>query len=113
MISAVKPTAMTTETRPNANIRIEVVHALPEAYQSLWLVLDSGARVADALEQAGRQGFLDLVEVDASRLAIFSRLVDASTPLRDGDRIEVLRPLQADPKQARRNRALGSGPRKR
>jgi putative ubiquitin-RnfH superfamily antitoxin RatB of RatAB toxin-antitoxin module len=104
---------VTIETSPGAAIRVELVYALPEAYQSLRLVLGSGARVSDALAEAGRQGFLNPVAVDPSRLAIFSRPVEESTPLRDGDRIEVLRPLQADPKQARRNRALGSGPRKR
>ena len=45
---------------------------------------------------------------DDAGLAIFGQRVDGSTPLRDGDRVEITRPLVCDPKVARRARAAGS-----
>jgi hypothetical protein len=44
-------------------------------------------------------------EIDPQKLAIFSRPAEPDSVLRDGDRVEILRPLIADPKQARRARA--------
>ena len=86
-------------------LRVEVVYALPERYWSVRLELPGGATVADALALAGKQpGFVG-VDVEPAGLAVFSRPVTSDTPLRDGDRVEILRPLLADPKQARRERA--------
>lgn len=100
---------MTTDTP----IRVEVVYALPDRYWSVPLELASGATVSQALALAGIERLAADIEVDPARLAIFSRPVQPSTVLRDGDRVEILRPLLADPKQARRARAVESSPRKR
>jgi putative ubiquitin-RnfH superfamily antitoxin RatB of RatAB toxin-antitoxin module len=67
--------------------------------------LPDGATVAQALERAGGQGFAAAAQDAPGMLAIFGRLVAPATRLRDGDRIELLRPLQADPKERRRQRA--------
>ncbi|HMB58254.1 MAG TPA: RnfH family protein [Arenimonas sp.] len=93
-------------------MRVDVVYALPERYWSLMLTLPEGAVVADALAMIGKEKEANDWEVDATRLAIFSRPVTAETRLRDGDRLELLRPLLADPKQARRERASGPGKRR-
>ena len=64
----------------------------------------AGSTVADALRSAAiaqRTGSVP----DADGLAIFGRRVDGSTRLREGDRIEITRPLLRDPKAARRDRA--------
>jgi putative ubiquitin-RnfH superfamily antitoxin RatB of RatAB toxin-antitoxin module len=47
--------------------------------------------------------------VDAAMLAIFGNTATPESLLHDGDRVEVLRPLVADPKQARRERAKSAG----
>ena len=93
-----------------AGLRVQVVYALPERCWTVELALPEGARVAEAL--AG----LDPAElpagaVDPSRLAVFGRTATLETRLHDGDRVELLRPLVADPKQARRERARGAGKR--
>lgn len=62
--------------------------------------LPAGARVADALVAAG---WSDLADI--SGYAIFGQRAQSDTVLQDGDRVELLRPLQADPKEARRRRA--------
>ena len=96
---------MTIDSSGGAKIRVQVVHALPERYWSVRLELPGGATVAEALAAAAMDQQLAELDVDPSRLAIFSRPVQLSTVLRDGDRLELLRPLLADPKQARRERA--------
>ncbi len=88
-------------------LSIEVIYALPERAWSLRLRLAAGATVADALAQARPRLLEEIPELEISeqRLAIFGRAVRPESPLHDGDRLELLRPLVADPKQARRQRA--------
>jgi len=90
-----------------ANIRVEVIYALPDRYWSVRLEMPEGSRVGEALQAARSQ--LPEVSIDESRLAVFSRSVTLENMLKDGDRLEILRPLIADPKQARRERAANSG----
>lgn len=104
---------MTTEQAGDGGMRVEVVYALPERYWSVQLRLPEASTVADALSRARLELVEGVADVDPGRLAIYSRLVLPSTILRDGDRLEVLRPLTADPKLSRRNRALESTPRKK
>lgn len=84
-------------------ITIEVVHALPEQAERIRLQLASGTTLAQALTHAA------VLEIwpDAPALAagIFGKRCEPSQRLRDGDRIELYRPLLADPKAARRERA--------
>lgn len=95
---------MTIESAPGT-IRVEVVYALPERAWSWALELPVGATVEQAVHAAGVERVVPGALVDADLLAVFSRPVALTDALRDGDRVEVLRPLQADPKQARRSRA--------
>ena len=104
---------MTTEAASGSTIRVEVVYALPERYWSFRLELGSGATVSQALAAASLEQLPEGIEIDPAHLAIFSRPALLSTILRDGDRLEVLRPLLADPKQSRRARAVASPPKKR
>ena len=81
-------------------MRIEVVRAWPRRFGSVWGDLPGGAAVARALEAAGWQD-----DPDIAACAVFGVRASGETVLRDGDRVELLRPLQADPKDARRRRA--------
>ena len=100
---------MTTERV--ATIRVEVVYALPQRAWSWTIELPSSANVAQALQAVDLEVEVPGAEVRADLLAIFGRPVTMTDALRDGDRVEVLRPLQADPKQARRVRAAVKPPR--
>ncbi|WP_372017664.1 RnfH family protein [Pseudoxanthomonas sp. 10H] len=80
-------------------LRVQVIAARPHVCLARELQLEEGATVADAARLAA----LDAGEV--AGYAVFGLRVEPSTVLRDGDRVEVLRPLQADPKEARRQRA--------
>lgn len=86
-------------------LRIEVVYALPERCFGARVELPDGATVAAALDAAAMDEQVPGLVVDPARLAVFGRAVTPETPLHDGDRVEILRPLLADPKQARRKRA--------
>jgi hypothetical protein len=84
---------------------VSVVCAEPERAFNVDLILPDGATVADAIAQSGiREAWPD-VEIRADRVGIFARKVSPDTMLRDGDRVEIYRPLKIDPKEARRLRA--------
>ncbi len=81
-------------------MRIEVVLAWPRRCESVTVTLAAGATLGDAVAAAG---FAQKEAVEG--YAIFGISAQAETPLSDGDRVELLRPLQIDPKEARRRRA--------
>lgn len=81
-------------------IRVELIRAWPRRHESVTVDVADGARVGDALEAAGWQ-----LDAEFNGLAVFGQAATADTPLHAGDRIELLRRLELDPKQARRLRA--------
>jgi len=78
---------------------VQVVLAWPRAYRAVEVELAAGATVADAVAASG----LPLEGIDG--YALHGVRADAGAALREGDRVELLRPLQMDPKEARRRRA--------
>ena len=95
---------MTTEASPGS-IRVQLVHALPERYWSLDVVLQPGSCISDALLAAAQAIEEAGIELDESCLAVFGRSAGTRTRLHDGDRIELLRPLLVNPRDARASRA--------
>jgi putative ubiquitin-RnfH superfamily antitoxin RatB of RatAB toxin-antitoxin module len=84
-----------------SSITIEVVLALPERQTLRRLQLPEGSTVEDAVAASG------LAERRHSgAVGLYGRAVPAKTVLRDGDRVEIYRPLSADPKDLRRARAV-------
>ncbi|MGH8037259.1 MAG: RnfH family protein [Stenotrophomonas sp.] len=81
-------------------IQVEVVLAWPDRALSCRLQLADGATVGEAVALAALEGTQACAAV-----AVHGVLAQASQPLRDGDRVELLRPLLADPKDNRRRRA--------
>jgi putative ubiquitin-RnfH superfamily antitoxin RatB of RatAB toxin-antitoxin module len=80
-------------------LRIEVLRAWPRRHRSVRLDLRSGATVADAVRDCG------IALEGVAGYAVFGELATMATPLRDGDRVELLEALRMDPKEARRRRA--------
>jgi putative ubiquitin-RnfH superfamily antitoxin RatB of RatAB toxin-antitoxin module len=87
-------------------MHIEVVLAMPEKQELIRLDLATDATVADAIEQSGIVAKFDGFELDEAKVGIFGQKVSMAQTLRDGDRVEIYRPLLADPKEVRRQRAL-------
>jgi len=86
-------------------IRVSVALALPARQEVVELELEEGATVDDALRAARAAEFFAGTAPTQLRAGIWGRACAADTALREGDRVEVYRPLEADPKEMRRARA--------
>lgn len=85
-------------------VRVEVVYCAAAGQADLTaLVLDDGATVGDALARSGvlQRHAIDAAAVDAG---VWFKACGLDRPLRDGDQVQLYRPLAVDPKQARRLR---------
>lgn len=86
-------------------LRIEVAYARPDRQARYALELEAGATVREAIERSGVLADFPEIDLARNRVGIYGGLVTLGSPLSDGDRVEILRPLTADPKDARRRRA--------
>ncbi|MGH8278582.1 MAG: RnfH family protein [Gammaproteobacteria bacterium] len=86
-------------------LKIEVAYALNERQYLVSCELPAGATAVDAVYHSGLLARFPGLAGRACRLGIFGRPIAADAPLRSGDRVEIYRPLRADPKHARRERA--------
>ena len=84
-------------------MRIEVVYALPQRQERVSLDLAAGSTVLDAIQASGL--LQRLPEIKLGRAGVWGRPASPDTRLRDRDRVEIYRPLIADPKEIRRRRA--------
>jgi len=87
-------------------IQVEVVLAMPARQTLISLELAADSTVADAISESGLPGSFEDFDLNMETVGIFGRKVSPEQLLRDGDRVELYRPLIADPKEARRQRAL-------
>lgn len=85
---------------------IEVAYALARKQELLVLELAPGSTVLDAIQASGL--LLREPQIEFGRAGIWGRPVSPETRLRDRDRVEIYRPLLADPKKVRRERAAKS-----
>lgn len=90
---------------PAEILRVEVAYSpRPRQVELCELRLPAGSTVLDALQASGLLSRHPPIDADRLRLGVWGRVVARGEPLRDGDRVEVYRPLQVDPKEARRLR---------
>ena len=88
-----------------ARLRVQVVYALAQSQEIAVLDMPRGASVREAVETSGIAARHPEIGSQGMRVGISGRQVRFEQMLREGDRIEVLRPLAADPREARRRRA--------
>ncbi|WP_386689894.1 MULTISPECIES: RnfH family protein [unclassified Lonepinella] len=94
-----------TEKNTETNIEIEIAYAYPTSYFLKKLQVKQGTTVQAAILQSGiLQQYTD-IDLRENKVGIFSRPVKLTDPVNNGDRIEIYRPLLADPKEIRRKRA--------
>lgn len=86
-------------------INIEVVYALANEQTLLRQPVAPGTTVADAIKASGILHKYPEIDLAINKLGIFGKLTKADAVVRDRDRIEIYRPLIADPKEVRRKRA--------
>jgi putative ubiquitin-RnfH superfamily antitoxin RatB of RatAB toxin-antitoxin module len=93
-------------------ITVEVAYALPEKQTLLSLSVPVGTTALEAVEQSGILTTYPQIDVNSDKMGVFSQVLGtkgldepAAYKMRERDRIEIYRPLIADPKEVRRRRA--------
>ena len=85
---------------------VELVFALPARQSLLTVAVQSGDKVADALLKSGIADIFPEIEFDQLAVGVWGEEVSRDRVLREGDRVEIYRALEIDPREARRQLAL-------
>lgn len=94
-------------------LRVEVVFALRDRQFLVEVSLAPGATARQAVERSGILERCPEIDLARSAMGVFGRIASPEERLRDGDRVEIYRPLIADPKETRRRKAVQFMPRSR
>lgn len=86
-------------------INVEVAYALPDTQVIVTLEVEPRSTVEDAIIDSGILETFPEIDLKTNKVGIFGKLSKLGQTLRPGDRIEIYRPLIADPKEVRRQRA--------
>lgn len=97
---------LTEIVESNDLISVEVAYALPDEQEIIQLKVKSEATIKAIILQSGILERFPEIDLDTSKVGIFSKLAKYTDTLHDGDRIEIYRSLIADPKEVRKQRAL-------
>lgn len=90
----------------NQKIRVEIAYALPQEQQLVSILVDDAITVEEAIQLSGiLEHYPDIKLSSINRVGIFGKLTKLDKTLSEGDRVEIYRPLIADPKEVRRQRA--------
>lgn len=84
---------------------VEVIYALPSQQKRILVTVEPGTTCIEAVKQSEMNRFFPEIDLDNIKLGIFSRAVKHNEVLQPGQRVEIYRPLIADPKDVRRKRA--------
>ena len=91
--------------RGSGRMRIELAYADPDREILVGLEVRPGSTVHECVERSGLFRLVPEMRDSEVAFAVFGRRAEPADPVAEGDRIEVLRPLEIDPKEARRLRA--------
>jgi hypothetical protein len=86
-------------------ITVEVAYALPDEQLIIPIKVADGATAEDAIKASGIIGKFSDIDLNINKIGIFGKLTKLDTKLRHLDRVEIYRPLIADPKEVRKQRA--------
>ena len=93
-------------------IAVEVVYALPQKQYLQRVTLNAGATIEQAIQASGLLALRDDIDLSKNKVGIYSRPAKLDDEVHEGDRVEIYRPLIADPKELRRQRAEKSAQKK-
>ena len=93
-----------------ADIAVQVCHALPDSAFLRSLRVPAGTTIEQAVAQSGLLQAIPGIDLAVNMVGIYGKRKPLDSVLHEHDRVEVYRPLQADPKEARRRRASGKSP---
>ena len=94
-----------TQSPNEDEILVEVAYAKPEVQVIIPLYVKSGTTLEQAIEQSGVLNDFPEIDLEKNKVGIFSKPSAKTTVLREKDRVEIYRPLIADPKEVRKQRA--------
>ena len=86
-------------------IQVEVAYALPDQQVILALNVPVGTNVEESIKRSGILERFPEIDLTQNKIGVFSKLTKLDALLRNKDRVEIYRPLIADPKEVRRKRA--------
>jgi putative ubiquitin-RnfH superfamily antitoxin RatB of RatAB toxin-antitoxin module len=87
------------------NMPVEVAYAIPERQVIIEVTVERGATLMHAIELSGILQQFDEIDLGQNKVGIFGRLAKLTDEVQPGDRVEIYRPLIADPKEVRKQRA--------
>lgn len=87
------------------SIQLEVTYAKPERQEVVSLKLPAGSTIKQAIEASGLMARYPEIDLAKTKVGIYGKLSRMDTVVRDRDRVELYRPLIADPKEVRKQRA--------
>lgn len=90
-------------------VPVEIAYALPDEQVILKLDVPPGTSLRAAIEQSGILRRFPQIDLQRDRIGVYSRIASLEETAAPGDRIEIYRPLLADPKEVRRQRAKARG----
>ncbi|HSG35489.1 MAG TPA: RnfH family protein [Sphingomonadaceae bacterium] len=99
--------------RKPITIHVEVAYALRERQALVAVEIEEGATIEEAIQHSGILKTFPEIDLMRAKVGIFGRPVALDERMREGDRVEIYRPLIADPKEVRRRKAGQSTPRSR
>jgi putative ubiquitin-RnfH superfamily antitoxin RatB of RatAB toxin-antitoxin module len=86
-------------------VEVEVVYATPARQTIRTVRLPAGSAVEEAIRRSGLLAEFPEIDLAANRVGVYGEAVTLDAAVRGGERVEIYRPLIADPKEARRRRA--------
>jgi len=92
------------ETENNDEIKVEVAYATAQQQVILELMVSPGCTIEQAIEQSGILQSFSEIDLAINKVGIFGKLSKKTQELKAGERVEIYRPLIADPKEVRRRR---------
>ena len=96
---------MNRESMAAGSINVEVAYATPEKQVIRAVNVDAGTTIGAAIVQSGIMMDFPELELEGAAVGLFGKAAAMTTVLSDGERVEIYRPLIADPKEVRRKRA--------
>ncbi len=94
-----------TRGRTPSTIHVEVAYALRERQALVTVEIAQGATIEEAIRRSGILEAFPEIDLQRAKVGIFGQPAALGERMRDGDRVEIYRPLIADPKEVRRERA--------
>jgi hypothetical protein len=96
---------LTEQETVQHKMQIEVVYGLPNRQKLITILVDDGVTLEQGIIESGIMNVFEDINLKVNKVGIWNRAAKLTDKLRDLDRIEIYRPLIADPKEVRKRRA--------